>query len=121
MRLAHVSIDRPVLTLVLSVFIMVLGFIALPFLGVREFPSVDPPRISVSTSRRSTRVSTTATSVASVGTSFNALAARTSDNVMGSPFTTARMRSIVVCAGIGTGHTSRQIIRTFTIRRPRRC
>jgi len=50
MRLSHVSIDRPVLTLVLSLFVMVLGFISIPFLGVREFPAVDPPRITVSTS-----------------------------------------------------------------------
>jgi multidrug efflux pump len=49
MRLSHVSIDRPVLTLVLSVFIMVLGLISIPFLGVREFPAVDPPRITVTT------------------------------------------------------------------------
>ena len=43
MRLSHLSIDRPVLTIVISLFISVLGFIALPQLGVREFPSVDPP------------------------------------------------------------------------------
>ncbi len=49
MRLSHVSIDRPVLTLVLSIFIITLGFISVPFLGVREFPAVDPPRISVTT------------------------------------------------------------------------
>jgi multidrug efflux pump len=49
MRLSHLSIDRPVLTLVLSSFIMVLGIISIPYLGVREFPAVDPPRISVST------------------------------------------------------------------------
>src|SRR5580658_10337102 len=49
MRLSHLSIDRPVLTIVISLFISVLGFIALPQLGVREFPSVDPPIITVTT------------------------------------------------------------------------
>jgi multidrug efflux pump len=50
MKFSHFSIDRPVATIVLSVFIAVLGFIALPQLGVREFPAVDPPTITVSTS-----------------------------------------------------------------------
>ena len=49
MRLSHLSIDRPVLTIVISLFISVLGFIALPQLGVREFPSVDPPIITITT------------------------------------------------------------------------
>jgi len=49
MRLSHISIDRPVLTLVASILIMVLGIIAIPFLGIREFPAVDPPSITVST------------------------------------------------------------------------
>lgn len=50
MRLSHLSIDRPVLTIVISLFLTVLGIIALPQLGVREFPAVDPPSITVSTS-----------------------------------------------------------------------
>jgi multidrug efflux pump len=50
MRLSHLSIDRPVLTVVISLFITVLGIIAVPSLGVREFPAVDPPSITVNTS-----------------------------------------------------------------------
>lgn len=50
MKLSHFSIDRPVTTIVISLLISVLGFIALPQLGVREFPAVDPPTITVSTS-----------------------------------------------------------------------
>jgi multidrug efflux pump len=50
MKLSHFSIDRPVTTIVISLLIAVLGFIALPQLGVREFPAVDPPTITVSTS-----------------------------------------------------------------------
>lgn len=50
MKFARFSIDRPVATIVVSLFITVLGIIALPQLGVREFPAIDPPRITVSTS-----------------------------------------------------------------------
>ncbi len=49
MRLSHISIDRPVLTVVISLFLTVLGFIAMPQLGIREFPAVDPPSITVTT------------------------------------------------------------------------
>jgi multidrug efflux pump len=50
MKLSRFSIDRPVATIVISLLIAVLGFIALPQLGVREFPAIDPPTITVSTS-----------------------------------------------------------------------
>jgi multidrug efflux pump len=49
MSLSSVSIKRPVLATVLSVVIVVFGVIGYTFLGVRDFPSVDPPIISVST------------------------------------------------------------------------
>jgi multidrug efflux pump len=50
MSLSSVSIKRPVLATVLSVVIVVFGIIGYNFLGIRDFPSVDPPIISVSTS-----------------------------------------------------------------------
>ncbi|AMR30450.1 acriflavin resistance protein [Mucilaginibacter sp. PAMC 26640] len=50
MSLSSVSIKRPVLATVMSVVIVVFGVIGYTFLGVRDFPSVDPPIISVSTS-----------------------------------------------------------------------
>ncbi|MFD2864172.1 efflux RND transporter permease subunit [Mucilaginibacter antarcticus] len=50
MSLSSVSIKRPVLTTVMSVVIVVFGIIGYTFLGIRDFPSVDPPIISVSTS-----------------------------------------------------------------------
>ncbi|MBQ4279616.1 MAG: efflux RND transporter permease subunit [Rikenellaceae bacterium] len=50
MSLASVSIERPVLATVMSLFILIIGFIGFTFLGVRDYPSVDPPIISVSTS-----------------------------------------------------------------------
>ncbi len=50
MSLSSVSIKRPVLATVFSIVILLFGFIGMTFLGVREFPSVDPPIITVSTS-----------------------------------------------------------------------
>jgi multidrug efflux pump len=50
MSLSSVSIKRPVLATVMSIVIVVFGIIGYSFLGIRDFPSVDPPIISVSTS-----------------------------------------------------------------------
>jgi multidrug efflux pump len=50
MSLSSTSINRPVLATVLAIVILLFGFVGLTFLGVREFPSVDPAIISVSTS-----------------------------------------------------------------------
>jgi multidrug efflux pump len=48
--LSTVSINRPVLAMVFSLVILLFGYIGFSFLGVREFPSVDPPVVTVSTS-----------------------------------------------------------------------
>jgi multidrug efflux pump len=50
MRLSEVSIKRPVLATVMSIIIVLFGVIGFTYLGVRDYPSVDPPIISVSTS-----------------------------------------------------------------------
>ncbi|MEQ8925174.1 MAG: efflux RND transporter permease subunit [Fulvivirga sp.] len=47
--LSSISINRPVLAIVMSLLIMILGVVGFNFLGVREYPSVDPPVITVST------------------------------------------------------------------------
>jgi multidrug efflux pump len=47
--LSTVSINRPVLAIVMSLVIILFGLIGFSFLGVREFPSVDPPVVNVST------------------------------------------------------------------------
>jgi len=47
--LSITSINRPVLAIVMSLVIILLGVIGFMFLGVREFPSVDPPVVTVST------------------------------------------------------------------------
>ncbi|MDP3071361.1 MAG: efflux RND transporter permease subunit [Opitutaceae bacterium] len=49
MDLAGLSIRRPVFTVVLSLLIMLFGGIGLAGLGVREYPAVDPPTLSIST------------------------------------------------------------------------
>jgi multidrug efflux pump len=50
MNVSAQFIKRPVLASVLSILIILFGIIGYTFLGVREYPSVDPPIISVSTS-----------------------------------------------------------------------
>src|SRR4030066_1159247 len=50
MSLSSTSIKRPVLTTVFSLVILIFGIIGMTYLGIREFPSVDPPLITVSTS-----------------------------------------------------------------------
>jgi multidrug efflux pump len=50
MRLSSVSIRRPVLTIVLNLAIVLFGLIAMRMLGVRDYPAVDPPVVSVNTS-----------------------------------------------------------------------
>lgn len=50
MTLSTLSIKRPVLAIVMNLMIMLFGAIGYTFLGVREFPSVDPPIVNVSTS-----------------------------------------------------------------------
>ncbi|MBR9999256.1 MAG: efflux RND transporter permease subunit [Cyclobacteriaceae bacterium] len=47
--LSRISINRPVLAIVLSLTILLFGIIGFFFLGIREYPSVDPPIINVST------------------------------------------------------------------------
>jgi hydrophobe/amphiphile efflux-1 (HAE1) family protein len=49
MNIASISINRPVLASVLSIIVVLFGIIGFLFLGVREFPSVDPPIITVTT------------------------------------------------------------------------
>lgn len=50
MNLSSTSINRPVLAIVMNVVIILFGAIGFTFLGVREYPSIDPPIITVRTS-----------------------------------------------------------------------
>lgn len=50
MNISSISINRPVLAIVMSLIIILFGGIGYTFLGVREYPSIDPPVITVRTS-----------------------------------------------------------------------
>lgn len=49
MSLSAVSITRPVLTLVMTLTVIIFGFVGYRYLGVREFPEMDPPVVTVTT------------------------------------------------------------------------
>ncbi len=49
MNISSTSINRPVLAIVMSLIILLFGVIGYKFLGVREFPAIDPPVITVKT------------------------------------------------------------------------
>ena len=46
-NISEISIKRPVLSTVMTIILLLFGMIGYKFLGVREFPSVDNPIISV--------------------------------------------------------------------------
>ena len=48
MSLSSISIQRPVLAIVMSIAIIVFGILGYTYLGICEFPSVDPPIITES-------------------------------------------------------------------------
>ncbi|MEO9022970.1 MAG: efflux RND transporter permease subunit [Ginsengibacter sp.] len=50
MNISQISLRRPVLAIVLNLVILLFGIIGFKFLGVRDYPAIDPPNISVSTS-----------------------------------------------------------------------
>ncbi len=50
MNISELSLRRPVLATVLSILIVVFGVIGFTFLGVRDYPAIDPPVINVRTS-----------------------------------------------------------------------
>jgi len=50
MTLSDLALQRPVTSYVMSIVILVFGLVGFSFLGVRLYPAIDPPTISVSTS-----------------------------------------------------------------------
>lgn len=50
MSISTLSIKRPVLAIVMNLLILIFGTIGMTTLGVREYPSIDPPVVSVRTS-----------------------------------------------------------------------
>ena len=49
MSLSTLSIKRPVFTIVINLLIILFGILGYSYLGVREFPSIDPAQINVRT------------------------------------------------------------------------
>ncbi|MFG6136675.1 efflux RND transporter permease subunit [Halomonas sp. B23F22_10] len=50
MRLSDVSVQRPVLAIVMAALIVAFGLLALTRLPLQEYPTIDPPIVSISTS-----------------------------------------------------------------------
>src|SRR6476620_8805608 len=50
MNISELSLKRPVLATVMNLAIILFGVVGLTFLAVRDYPAIDPPVISVSTS-----------------------------------------------------------------------
>ncbi len=49
MVLSDISIKRPVLATVMSLVIVLVGFLSYSSMAVREYPNIDPPVVSVRT------------------------------------------------------------------------
>jgi multidrug efflux pump len=50
LNISELSLRRPVLAIVMNLIIIVFGVIGFKFLGVRDYPAIDPPNINVRTS-----------------------------------------------------------------------
>lgn len=50
MSLPSLSLKRPVFAIVMNIIIMIFGLVGFTFLGVRDFPAIDPPIVNVRTS-----------------------------------------------------------------------
>lgn len=50
MNISEFSLRRPVMAIVLNIIIVLFGSIGFTYLGVRDYPAIDPPNVSVRTS-----------------------------------------------------------------------
>src|SRR6478752_4755950 len=50
MNISELSLRRPVLAIVMNLIIVLFGVIGYKFLGVRDYPAIDPPNVNVRTS-----------------------------------------------------------------------
>ncbi|HMF70237.1 MAG TPA: efflux RND transporter permease subunit, partial [Flavitalea sp.] len=50
MNISELSLRRPVLATVMNIVIVLFGIIGFTFLGVRDYPAIDPPNVNVRTS-----------------------------------------------------------------------
>jgi multidrug efflux pump len=49
MNISELSLKRPVLAFVMNIMIVLFGVIGFNFLGIRDYPAIDPPNVNVST------------------------------------------------------------------------
>ena len=49
MNISELSLRRPVMAIVMNIIIVVFGVIGFNFLGVRDYPAIDPPNVNVRT------------------------------------------------------------------------
>ncbi|MGA2821895.1 MAG: efflux RND transporter permease subunit [Bacteroidales bacterium] len=49
MSLSELSIKKPVLAMVFTILILIFGFVGFYYLGIREYPEMDPPVVTVTT------------------------------------------------------------------------
>ncbi len=50
MNISELSLRRPILAFVMNILIVVFGIIGFNFLGIRDYPAIDPPNVNVRTS-----------------------------------------------------------------------
>ncbi len=50
MNISELSIRRPILAFVMNIILVLFGIIGFNFLGVRDYPAIDPPNVNVRTS-----------------------------------------------------------------------
>jgi multidrug efflux pump len=50
MNISELSLKRPVMAFVMNIIIVLFGIIGFKFLGVRDYPAIDPPNVNVRTS-----------------------------------------------------------------------
>src|ERR687897_46926 len=50
MNISELSLRRPILAFVMNILIVLFGVIGFKFLGIRDYPAIDPPNVNVRTS-----------------------------------------------------------------------
>src|SRR5688500_1374204 len=50
MNISELSLRRPILAFVMNILIVLFGVIGFNFLGIRDYPAIDPPNVNVRTS-----------------------------------------------------------------------
>ena len=49
MNISEISLKRPVLAIVMNILLILFGAVGFTFLGIRDYPAIDPPNVSVRT------------------------------------------------------------------------